>query len=128
RGEAGRRELAVGARRRAAVALAREDEAGKAVPLAKRARELAPHRDRPQAFVEEDDGGRRFVARGADPLVFERYLAPLCRSKRSEGSRRLRAAVHVGTFASLRVTALGRRRRALALAQAEALGAAGRGL
>jgi len=56
--------------RRAAIAVAREDEAGEAVAIAERAREVAPHRDRAEPFVQEHDDVAR-PWRRADPLVLE---------------------------------------------------------
>ena len=76
-------------RRRAAVAVAREDEAGEAVRVAEGAREVLPHRDRAEPLVQEDDDvGRR--SRGADPLVFEAELATF---PVDAGERRLAPAV-----------------------------------
>src|SRR5437773_12190321 len=75
--EVGRPAFVSRARRRAAVAVAREHETVKAVTIAEVCREVAPHRERPEAFAEEHDR-RNLRARIADPvrLDAQRCAAP----------------------------------------------------
>src|SRR6185369_5117767 len=109
--------------RRAAVAGAREDEAGEAVAFAKGARKVAPHRHRAEPFVEENDGRARPVAWRADPRAFEaeRSTAPVevdesgafCAPghgarARSRSRRRKRWILPVAVFGSSSINSIAR--------------------
>ena len=74
------------ARRRAAVAGARIDQAAAAGRVAQLAREVAPHRARAQAFVQEDEQRRAARARGAIHSCSMRTRRP--RQSRSTNSTR----------------------------------------
>src|SRR3569623_527965 len=64
------------ARRRAAVAVAREHQAGESVCAAEAVRKILPHADRSQAFMQEHDH-RTIRLRLSHPLVLDPYVALL---------------------------------------------------
>ena len=113
--EVGRPALVARLGGRAAVAVAREHEAGEAVRVAELAREVLPHRDRAQALVQEHDQ-RRGAARARRPT---RTRCSMARPRQSTCAPTPRPATGALTT---------RRSSALALAQAKALDLAGRRL
>ena len=99
---------------RAAVAVAREDEAGEPCARAEVAREVLPHRDRAEAFVQEDDD--RAPRTPARRPTRARSRGAAAAASRSRCSAARRSCAHDAVP------------RALALAQAKALDLAGRRL